>query len=90
MRWVLPGKYIKGRSRGLVLRIQELWGLEPTRNLLTVFTLTVGLRIDCRGVGTKTEAYYCSNLGKRSGWASSREWVEFSVFCFLNLVLEQN
>lgn len=66
------------------------WGLEPTRNILTVFTLTVGSRIDCRGVGTKTETYYCSNLGKRSGGAGSREWVEFYMFCFLNLVLEQN
>lgn len=66
------------------------WGLEPARNILTVFTLTTGLRIDCGGVGTKAEPYYCNNLGKRSGWACSREWVEFYMFCFLNLVLEQN
>ena len=40
--------------------------LELTRDSLTIFTLTVGLRIDCRGVGTR-QTDYCNNLGRRSG-----------------------
>lgn len=45
-------------------------GLELTRNILTALTLNMGLRTDCRGVGTKTETGYGSNPGKRTGWTS--------------------
>ena len=87
MVWVMQGEYVEGRSEGLTLRRQKFlmggW-LELMRDILTVFALTVGLRINHGRMRTKADTVYCAVLAKRSGPAGRQLWGGHGVLCVLS------